>query len=66
MGKPSDADEKHERFMARLEAFTIGEDRRCIHCDMLVTAVEKIGRSSYARPCGCRLWQGDVPDWARR
>lgn len=35
---------------------------RCIRCGNQVKALEKIGRCVYARPCGCRLWQGKVPD----
>ena len=35
---------------------------QCVHCSATIKAMEKIGRSVYARPCGCRLWQGTVPD----
>jgi hypothetical protein len=34
----------------------------CFHCGRQVQTLEKIGRSVYANPCGCRLWQGTVPD----
>jgi hypothetical protein len=34
----------------------------CFHCGQKVTKLEKVGRSVFGRPCGCRLWQGNVPD----
>jgi hypothetical protein len=33
----------------------------CFRCGKQVTSMQKIGRCVYARPCGCRLWQGTVP-----
>jgi len=39
----------------------------CFRCGTTVKAMEKIGRCVYARPCGCRLWQGTVPGaWKSR
>jgi len=42
------------RFMAR-------EIEDCYICGKHVDRLEKIGRCVYASPCGCRLWQGNVP-----
>ena len=38
------------------------ETDQCMRCSSTVQAMEKIGRCVYARPCGCRLWQGTIPD----
>ena len=35
---------------------------QCVHCGQPVQRLKKVGRSVYAYPCGCRLWQGTVPD----
>lgn len=65
MNKP-DLDPETEKalseFMVKLVAFNKRETDLCIHCGKKVTALQKIGRCVYARPCGCRLWQGTVPD----
>jgi hypothetical protein len=48
-------------FLTRLTDFNDGKTDLCIHCGKQVKSLEKIGRCVYARPCGCRLWQGGVP-----
>lgn len=45
--------------------FMDGSNRTCRWCSKPVETCVKIGRSVYASPCGCRLYQGDVPDWAK-
>lgn len=35
---------------------------KCFRCQQTIVSLEKVGRSVYARPCGCRLYQGVVPD----
>lgn len=42
-------------------AFNARETEACLSCGQHVTRLEKIGRCVYAFPCGCRLWQGNVP-----
>lgn len=47
-----------------LECLTKKPDT-CMRCHNPLTTVKKIGRSLYALPCGCRLYQGNLPSWAR-
>jgi hypothetical protein len=41
------------------------EPHKCIFCQQAIERLEQHGRCIYAAPCGCRLYQGIVPDWAR-
>lgn len=50
-----------DAFVEKLNALSDGSSRNCIHCGAIVTSMRKVGRCVYAEPCGCRLWQGDVP-----
>lgn len=39
----------------------------CYVCGGKINTLEQIGKCVYAFPCGCRLWQGSVPDaWNER
>lgn len=38
-----------------------GNVTTCLHCDQPVDHLEKVGRCVYARPCGCRQYQGRLP-----
>lgn len=38
------------------------ESENCHLCGSRVESIEQVGKSVYANPCGCRLWQGLVPD----
>lgn len=49
-------------FLEKLAAFNTRKTDLCIHCGKQVIALEQIGRCTYARPCGCRLWQGKIPE----
>lgn len=49
-------------FLKGLVGVLSGEHRECLHCKQPVDRFEKIGRSVYAYPCGCRQYQGDVPE----
>jgi len=51
-----------EMFLVKLRALDARETEDCIQCGARVERMEQVGRSVYARPCGCRLWQGRVPD----
>lgn len=33
----------------------------CVHCGAKVDHLEQVGRCVYARPCGCRQYQGRLP-----
>lgn len=48
--------------MKRLAGLMSGESRECLECHEPITALEQVGRCVYARPCGCRQYQGTVPD----
>jgi hypothetical protein len=48
--------------MNKMAALIGRESDECFRCGRTVSALEQIGRSVYARPCGCRLWQGNVPE----
>lgn len=48
--------------MQHFTAFQKRETDICPNCDKAVTALEQIGRCVYAEPCGCRLWQGTIPE----
>jgi len=38
------------------------ESDTCPRCGQTLTGMEQIGRCVYGKPCGCRLWQGEVPE----
>lgn len=38
-----------------------GEAETCIRCGKPIDNLEEVGRCVYARPCGCRQYQGKVP-----
>jgi hypothetical protein len=42
--------------------FQLRRTEACPQCGKYVESVEKIRRCIYARPCGCRLWQGTIPE----
>lgn len=48
-------------FIAKLGAFESRSSEDCPHCGQHVTGLKQVGRCVYARPCGCRLWQGRIP-----
>jgi hypothetical protein len=43
-------------------AFQLRDTEDCPQCGGHVTRIEQVSRCVYATPCGCRLWQGTVPD----
>lgn len=52
------------KMLENLVLFMQHKSNTCPHCSRQVTALEQAGRCVYARPCGCRLWQGKVPkEW---
>ena len=48
--------------LTKLVALSKRETDECFLCGKKVERMTKVGRCVYARPCGCRLWQGTVPD----
>ena len=48
-------------FLNKMEGFSARDTEECFRCGQTVKRLEKVGRCVYARPCGCRLWQGSVP-----
>ncbi len=48
--------------LIRLAQFVSRESENCPQCGQHIDRVEQVGRCVYARPCGCRVFQGRVPD----
>ena len=46
----------------RMADFWDGEGDECPVCGEKVESAEQIGRCVYARPCGCRAGQGELPE----
>lgn len=55
-------DTEIEAFLLNLEKFSKHEIDACPYCGKQVKQMHKIGRCVYSSPCGCRLWQGQIPD----
>lgn len=54
-------------FIVALNEFTRKESTACLNCGQEVKQLIKRGRCVYAMPCGCRLWQGKIPEeWAHK
>ena len=49
------------KYMLSMMSFENRETEDCPACDQHVDKLDKIGRCVYARPCGCRIWQGNIP-----
>lgn len=59
----SPGDEKLVSDMVKkIALFSSGESDECIHCEKKIDYLSKHGRSVYAYPCQCRIWQGNIPD----
>ena len=39
-----------------------GEADNCLHCEAPIETLEQVGDCVYAFPCGCRQYQGKVPN----
>lgn len=48
-------------FLRKLAEFSERKTDVCPRCGHKVTELRQVGRSVYAS-CGCRLWQGFVPE----
>ena len=60
-----DIEEIERSIRDSLEAMASFQNRKtdqCIVCGQPITAMEQVRRCVYAKPCGCRLWQGAIPD----
>jgi hypothetical protein len=53
-------------YLTKLAAFNKRETDICIYCGKQVKSLRKVGRCVYASPCGCRVWQGNVPEAWRK
>jgi hypothetical protein len=61
---PEEISELHQQIASRLAdmfKFDTRETEDCPHCGNHVTELNQVGRCVYARPCGCRVWQGGIP-----
>lgn len=53
-------------YMVKLVRLMVRESTECPNCGDTVTSLEQDGRCVFGS-CGCRLWQGEVPDvWMER
>ncbi len=51
--------------LRQMNAFEARTSEACPHCGAHVTALDQVGKCVYARPCGCRIGQMNVPSaWA--
>lgn len=50
-----------EKFLERFVKFRQHETDICPHCGKQVAMLYMVGRCSYG-DCGCRLWQGKIPE----
>lgn len=55
-----ESEKKLGEFIIHLAQFMAGQTDTCWHCKGKVEEVEQIGNCVYARPCGCRAYQGKV------
>lgn len=61
----AEIDEDNKRtaaFIENLVKLDKGEIEDCVHCGKKIESMRQVGRCVYASPCGCRLWQGKVPE----
>jgi hypothetical protein len=67
MTQDNDREAQIATFLEKLVKLTNREIEDCIVCEKHIVTMSKIGRCVYAYPCGCRLWQGVVPEaWKRK
>lgn len=65
--KPYTADElaaqekELENFLVKMADFSARKTDICFRCGKKVTSLRQVGRCVYTS-CGCRLWQGKVPE----
>lgn len=58
-------EEAARAFVSALVGTITGKARNCPQCGRYLVDAVKRGRSVYGDPCGCRMYQGDVPEWAK-
>jgi hypothetical protein len=49
-------------FLQGFEDLNSRKTEECCHCHRAVDRMKQVGRCVYAEPCGCRLWQGTIPE----
>lgn len=49
------------KFVRAMNDLDSRKSETCTQCGGHVESMEQVGRCVYARPCGCRLWQGVIP-----
>lgn len=56
------AEEKRQigEIFLKMNAVMSRESEDCPHCGRLIQSMDQVGRCVYARPCGCRQYQGRV------
>ena len=51
-----------KQLLDNLKSFLRREHSQCPQCGKSVKRLDQVRRSTYARPCGCRIGQGQVPN----
>ncbi len=54
-------EKENSDYVRKLWDFDARKTEDCPNCGQHVDGLSKVGRCVYARPCGCRLWQGTIP-----
>ncbi len=57
-----DEEKQIQEFPKNLADLCAGKSDICIHCHERVHELKQVGRCVYAYPCGCRQYQGTVPE----
>lgn len=53
-------------FLEELNKLNARETEECLTCHAHIERMQQVGRCTYARPCGHRLWQGTIPEvWGK-
>lgn len=56
-----ETEEIARQYVESLVAILSGKSTTCLRCGANVERFEQVGRCVYARPCGCRQYQGKAP-----
>lgn len=52
-------------FLREMLEIISGKTRLCPRCYEPLGTMVKDGECLYGVPCGCRLWQGELPEWVK-
>lgn len=52
-------------FLTKMASVFSGNNPLCPQCSKPLTSAAKRGRCVYGIPCNCRMYTGQVPEWAK-